>query len=303
MLGRTLHEADLQRQRRHACLDEAVLITADEGVALGLRIRQHLERQRTGDALQVFGEVRFFQPLDHQALQRKERQEHVGVEVGDNLSAGDRRTVREIARPQQAFLLGGHGDKHDRPLRCTRSRGGRSRLDQRGNARRVVHGAVVDAVTANRLAYPHMVDVCGYRDVLIPEGRIAAAQHPHDVVGLDRLGINRHLDSRRRGNREPRQHLAVGRQRQQFLEGVAGAIEEPFGSSGVDGYRRLLAECLIERWIGNRHRRHEPRQLRSVPRDVLALRVLDREDADGAGLLQVLPANRLIVRQQRSGNV
>ena len=54
-------------------------------------------------ALQVVGEIRFLEPLHDQALQRKQRQEHVGVQVGDDARRRDGRPVGEVARAEQAL--------------------------------------------------------------------------------------------------------------------------------------------------------------------------------------------------------
>ncbi len=85
-------------------------------------------------------------------------------------------------------------------------------------------------------------------------------------------------------------------------ERVAGTGEQLLRACRVEGDGDLLAARFVERRIGNRHRRHEARQLRSIPRDVLSFRILDRDGAERAGLLQVFPADVLVVREQRAGN-
>ncbi len=79
-------------------------------------------------------------------------------------------------------------------------------------------------------------------------------------------------------------------------------VEELLGRGRVDGHGDLLAERFVERRIRDGQRRHEARELRPLPRDVLPFRVLNRQHADRAGSLQICPAHRLVVREQRAGN-
>ena len=104
----------------------------------------------------------------------------------------------EVARAEQALLFGGHRHEQHRalrPLRPLRQR--RGRLDQRGDARRVVHRAVVDAVAVDRAADAEVIEMRRQHDVFVAQRRIAAGQHAGDVVRLDRRRLDRHLGAHR----------------------------------------------------------------------------------------------------------
>ena len=63
--------------------------------------------------------------------------------------------------------------------------------------------------------------------------------------------------------------------------------------SAVGGIQRdgdLLPQRFVERRIRDRQRRHETRQLRPIPRNVLPFRVLNRQHADRAGTLRGTPS-------------
>jgi hypothetical protein len=57
-------------------------VAADEGVALGLWIGDHLDPGPRGRPANVVREVRLLQAVHQQAAQGVDREEHVGVEVG-----------------------------------------------------------------------------------------------------------------------------------------------------------------------------------------------------------------------------
>jgi hypothetical protein len=92
----------------------------------------------------------------------------------------------EITRPEQAMLL--RGDRHEEDgsagPRCAGGERARD-FDQGCDARRIVHGAVVDAVATHRGADADVIEVCRQNYVLAAQGRIASRQQPDDVVGLD----------------------------------------------------------------------------------------------------------------------
>ena len=67
-----------------------------------------LDAKRARDALQVRRQVGLFEPLHHHAFQRKERQEHVGVEIGDQLARGNRGAIGKVSRSEQALFFGGY---------------------------------------------------------------------------------------------------------------------------------------------------------------------------------------------------
>ena len=83
-LRRSRHEAYLHRQRRNSLPNKAVLIAADEGIAQRLGIGLHLYSLLLRDLAHRVPKVGLIQPVNGQHLQRKNRQEHVGIDVGDD---------------------------------------------------------------------------------------------------------------------------------------------------------------------------------------------------------------------------
>jgi hypothetical protein len=77
-------EPHFHRQRGHAFADEAVLVAADEAIALGLRVRPNRDAHLLGDGPDVIAQIGLVETEHHQALHREERQEHVHVDVGDD---------------------------------------------------------------------------------------------------------------------------------------------------------------------------------------------------------------------------
>ena len=100
----------------------------------------------------------------------------------------DRRMGREILRPEQALLFSGDEHKQQRAfqlLGMLLER--RGNIEQDGDAGRVVHGAVVNAVAIDRLADAHVIDVRGQNYVFILQLRIVSRQAGHKIGRLHRL--------------------------------------------------------------------------------------------------------------------
>ena len=108
---------------------------------------------------------------------------------------------------------------------------------------------------------------------------------------------------RRAGQREARHRLVGVDEREQLREGVAGTGEQLVRVRRVHRHRQLLSRRIVERRVGERHRRLQPRQRRARPRNVHALRVGDADRADRAGGLVHLPAlgGGSEMRLQRTG--
>jgi hypothetical protein len=83
-------------QRLHHVSDEAVLIAAHEAIALRLRIGLDREPERLRGCAHVLTQIGLVEAQHHQRLERKERQEHVRVHVGDDARERDRRMRREV---------------------------------------------------------------------------------------------------------------------------------------------------------------------------------------------------------------
>ena len=90
-------------------------------------------------------------------------------------------------------------------------------LEQGGDARSVVHGAVVDAIAVDRrIGQAEMIEMRRKDHELVSPLRIGAAQHAGDVLRLDlaALGMRRRLDAR--GQDEMR-HRPAGVDERQHL--------------------------------------------------------------------------------------
>ena len=93
----------------------------------------------------------------------------------------------EVAGAEQPVLLAGHREEHERsPQADARFAQPPRDLEERGRARRVVHGAVVDGVAVHRFAAPDVIEVCAEHHVLAGQLAVRAAQNPDHVVGSQR---------------------------------------------------------------------------------------------------------------------
>ena len=187
-------------------------------------------------------------PEHHQHLQREQRQEHVGVDVGDDARARHGGMRGEVARAEQPFLLAGHRDEQDRPRRLRARLVQRRRdLEDRRDARRVVHRAVVDRVAVDRAADAEMIEVRRHDDELVAPLRIRAAQDAGDVLRLDLRPLDRRRRLEARRQREARHRLVAVDEREHLGEGVAGSGEQLVGVRRVHRDRQLLARRIVER--------------------------------------------------------
>ena len=78
------------------------------GSGFGLNI------ERPSDGGGIVAEVGFGESIDCQLPERKEGQEHIGIDVGHDGVAIHRRGAGEVARAEQSLFLTGHGDEEDR---------------------------------------------------------------------------------------------------------------------------------------------------------------------------------------------
>src|SRR5947209_6775687 len=63
----------------------------------------------------AFGLRQSILPARKQAFQRKQRQEHMEVDVSDHRSVRNSRMLSKVARPEQALLFAANGHKHHTP--------------------------------------------------------------------------------------------------------------------------------------------------------------------------------------------
>src|SRR5262245_53799424 len=105
---------ELEGQCRDAAADEAVLIAADEPILIRLAIGLDFDAELARHDAHGFPQRRLSETLHLDHLQWIQRQEHVEIDVGDDLVGWNRRMRREVARSEQPFLFGGDSDEEDR---------------------------------------------------------------------------------------------------------------------------------------------------------------------------------------------
>ncbi len=197
----------------------------------------------------------------------------------------------EVKRAELAFLLARHRDEQNRSLRLRgRAMERIGHFEDRRDARRVVHRAVVDRVAVDRAADTEVIEVRGQHDVFVAQSRIAAAQDAGDVLRLHLCALDGDSRLQARAQREARHRPSGIDEREQLCEGVPRAGEQLVGVRGVHRDRQLLPGGFAQRPVRERHRRLQPRERRARPRDVHALRVGDADGADRAGGFVHLPA-------------
>ena len=186
--GRARHGAHREHDGRGTLSHEAVLIGTDEHQMIRHADRR-LTRRRPAQstALRSSPSVLSSAPKPTIRLQRIQRQEHVGVDVSDDVARvaardGRRNSVsranpfpprrrRRTASERRGLRLAGvHG-------MCD--------FQQRRHAGCIVHRAVEDAITMIGLPGPEMIEVRGQHHRLVGERRVTARQLCDDVVRGD----------------------------------------------------------------------------------------------------------------------
>ena len=281
------------------------MVAAHEPVPLRLGVGLDAEAELRRHGADVLPEVRFVEPQDHQLLEREQRQEHVGVDVGHDVRARDRGVRGKVPRPEQSLLLAGDGDERNRARRLRpRFVQPCRNFKQGGDARGVVHRAVVHAVSVDRrIGQPEMIEMRRENDELVSPLRIGAAQHGGDVLRLDLPVFDPRCRFDARGECEVRHRPAAVDQGEHLGEGMSGAGKQLLRVRGIHRHRQLLAAGIVQRRIGKRHLRMQARERRSRPRNVHALRIGDADGPDRSGRLVRFPPlpRRPEVRLQRTG--
>ena len=118
--------ADFHRQRRDARLDEAVLIAADEAVALRLRIGLHAEAELPSPSARMSPpRSDSSRPSTISVFSGNSGRNMSVLTLATMLAARHRRVRGEVARSELALLFAGDRDEQDRSRRL------RARLVQR----------------------------------------------------------------------------------------------------------------------------------------------------------------------------
>ncbi len=180
----------------------------------------------------------FVQALHFQPFQRKQRKEHVHVEIGDDARPERWDARQSTADPSSPFSSPVTATKTTERL-VFGSRFGD--LNERGNAGSIVHGAVVNAVAIHRLAFSQMVEVRGDDDVFILQCGIGALTDADNVLRSDGSARNScggaNLDRDGKVRQRP---LFVGCV-EHFFYTVAGFGEQIVRSCGIPRGAELQA--------------------------------------------------------------
>ena len=165
--------------------DEAVLIAADEAIALRLGVGLHAEAERLRDGADVAAEIGLVEAEHHQLFKRKQRQEHVGVDIGDDRAAGTSDAWRST-RAELAFLLAGHREETGstaaagvRFVQARRPRASRRRPTHCPSRRCRSRSPLIGFADAE------VIEVRRDHDVLVLDVSVRPAQDAGDVLRLD----------------------------------------------------------------------------------------------------------------------
>ena len=106
------------------------------------------------------------------SLGRSPEVDHVEVDVGQRAFQRIERMRGVVLGAEQPFLLGGHGQEQDRSLGGRLDLGKRvGDFEDRGDARGVVRGPIVDLITLEGRVAPQVVPVGGIDHRLVLERR------------------------------------------------------------------------------------------------------------------------------------
>ena len=184
-LGRVGGPAELEGQGGDALVDEVDLVGADEAVLVGLLVELDFDVVELADGAGVVAEGGLAETLDLEIAERKERQVHVHVEVGDDVRLRHGGLGGEVLGAELAHLFSGERDEEDGALGARAGGEDLGGLDDGGDAGGVVHGAVVDGVAVDGAADAEVVEVRADDDVLLLQLAVGAFEFADYVGGID----------------------------------------------------------------------------------------------------------------------
>jgi hypothetical protein len=219
--------AELKGERRDALGDEVDLIAADETVLVGLFVELHFDVIELSDGADVIAERGFSKALNLEVAEGEQRQEHVHVEIGDDVGFIDGWFSSKVGRAELPHLFCGQSDKKDGALR-TRACGEEFRgFDDGGDSGGVVHRAVIDGVSVDGFAYAEVIEVCADDDEFVFQAGIGAFQFADYVLRIDGgILCGDGGDVKDGIHVEGGQGFACVNQRLQLCHGVIGEAEE-----------------------------------------------------------------------------
>ena len=202
----------------------------------------------------------------------------------------------QYPRAKQAVLFRCDGREQHRSLRplssvCERA----GHLQQGRDPRRVVHGAVVDAIAVHSRADAEMIEV---RLVSTTCSRASAGSLPGRTATTlsDRILVSA-APRARAVTPEARSAAAVFgvHQRQQVGQRMAGPREQPFGAGRIHRRTDLHPREVVETRIGERHHGIQTARGRLVPRPFHGPGIGNRDGADRTRGPESVPANACLL--------
>jgi len=184
-LGRVGRPAEFEGESGDALSDEVDLIASDEAVFIGLFVELHFDVVELRDGTSVVAEGGLAQALNFEIVEREEGKEHVHVEVGYDVRFIDGGFGGEVSRAELAHLFRGERDKEDGAFGA-RACGEKLRgFNDGGYSGGVVHCAVVDGVSVDRLADAEVIKVRADDDELVFEIAVGAFELANYILCID----------------------------------------------------------------------------------------------------------------------
>ena len=187
-------ETQVHEDGGYAPAHEAVLIAPDEEHFFWLGVGADAEVHLCRDTLDDVGKAGVLGAGGNDLVERVHYRSGIQVEVGHYLLPGDGGARHEVVRAEESLLLSGHGQKqYGAPGWFFQGGEGVSDLDHYRRPDGVVHGAVVNRVTVDRLTDANVIQMRAVDNVLVSKLRIRAPALADDIGALDALVARDHV--------------------------------------------------------------------------------------------------------------
>src|ERR1022692_4845244 len=157
----------------------------------------------------------------------------------------------EVSRAEFALLFGRYRKEEDGALwfgaALLHDAGD---LEDRGDSRSVVHGAVVNGVAIDGASDAEVIEVRGHDDVLFLQLRVRPRQNTRHIGRLENFALHGRAGTQRAHQRKLGQRLFLRDEFQNLIHSVAAAVEELVAAAARDGNRRLLTGGFLQLRIG-----------------------------------------------------
>ena len=164
-----------------------------------------------------------------------------------------------------------------------RSRSRCGQFEDRRDTGGVVHRAVVNAVAVDRFADAEVIEVRRDDEIFATTLRVAAAQDARHVLRHHVATVDFNGSRDATGQGEVGERPAGIDECEEFAERVACALEQFVRMRRIHRCRELLARGVVQRRIGQRHRRLQTGEGRPLPRNIRCPGIVDADGPDRAG--------------------